>query len=164
MDCFHKIEVELEHPVDKHTRELLSVNIELLLDYCLRFYDRQFYTREKVNNDVLIQVRTAFKHLFRNEITSAGTTFRPGIFADKVFSFSEGLFRRLGEKRTGKTAQEYIQGKIIELSKEYILGSQARNQSDPYSCWDFPISPTFQSFVQNSKGCTPNEFRNRAMS
>ena len=55
MDCFHKIEVELEHPVDKHTRELLSVNIELLLDYCLRFYDRQFYTREKVNNDVLIR-------------------------------------------------------------------------------------------------------------
>ena len=81
MDCFHKIEVELEHPVDKHTRELLSVNIELLLDYCLRFYDRQFYTREKVNNDVLIR----FEQLSATGNHKCGDYLPSGILPTKFF-------------------------------------------------------------------------------
>ena len=96
MDCFHKIEVELEHPVDKHTRELLSVNIELLLDYCLRFYDRQFYTREKVNNDVLIRFEQLLNDYFRNGESQVRGL--PSVRYFDKFSFS-GLFRRLGEKR-----------------------------------------------------------------
>ena len=83
-------------------------------------------------------------------------------FADKVF-LSPGYFGDLVKKETGKTAQEYIQGKIIELSKEYILGSQLGISQIAYS-FGISISPTFQSFVQKLEGCTPNEFRNQAMS
>jgi len=52
-DCFAKIEYELQHAIDKHSRQLIVSNIELFLNYCTRFYDRQFITRENVNKGVL---------------------------------------------------------------------------------------------------------------
>ena len=162
MDCFHKIEVELEHPVDKHTRELLSVNIELLLDYCLRFYDRQFYTREKVNNDVLIRFEQLLNDYFRNGESQVRGLPSVRYFADKVF-LSPGYFGDLVKKETGKTAQEYIQGKIIELSKEYILGSQLGISQVAYSL-GFQYPQHFSRLFKKFEGCTPNEFRNQAMS
>lgn len=109
-----------------------------------------------------LSVRTAFKRLFpQRGITSAGTTFRQ-VFCRQSFSFS-GLFRRLGEKETGKTAQEYIQGKIIELSKEYILGSQLGISQIAYSL-GFQYPQHFSRLFKKLEGCTPNEFRNQAMS
>lgn len=162
MDCFHKIEVELEHPVDKHTRELLSVNIELLLDYCLRFYDRQFYTREKVNNDVLIRFEQLLNDYFRNGESQVRGLPSVRYFADKVF-LSPGYFGDLVKKETWKTAQEYIQGKIIELSKEYILGSQLGISQVAYSL-GFQYPQHFSRLFKKFEGCTPNEFRNQAMS
>ena len=53
VDCLNKIDAELHHPVDGHTKRLLCASIELLLDYCVRFYERQFITRSNVNSDVL---------------------------------------------------------------------------------------------------------------
>ncbi|WP_317162873.1 hypothetical protein [Sphingobacteruim zhuxiongii] len=49
LDCFSKIEYELQHALDKHSKQLIISNIELFLNYCTRFYDRQFLTRENVN-------------------------------------------------------------------------------------------------------------------
>lgn len=103
-----------------------------------------------------LSVRTAFKRLFpQRGITSAGTTFRQ-VFCRQSFSFS-GLFRRLGEKETGKTAQEYIQGKIIELSKEYILGSQLGISQIAYSL-GFQYPQHFSRLFKNSKGVLRTSF------
>ena len=55
MDCLHKIEIELKHNIDKHSRRLICANIGLLLDYCMRFYERQFTTREEVNKDIIVR-------------------------------------------------------------------------------------------------------------
>ncbi|WP_337580810.1 AraC family transcriptional regulator, partial [Segatella sp.] len=52
-DVLSMIKQELEHPIDRHSRELIVSNIELLLNYCLRFYDRQFITREEINHSVV---------------------------------------------------------------------------------------------------------------
>lgn len=52
-DVLSMISQELEHPIDRHSRELIVSNIELLLNYCLRFYDRQFITREEINHSVV---------------------------------------------------------------------------------------------------------------
>ena len=157
MDCLHKIQLELEYPVDKHSKELLSVNIELLLDYCLRFYDRQFYTREKVNSDIL--------HKFEynlNDYFQSGEPQRNGLpsvkyFADKVF-LSPGYFGDLIKKETGRTAQEYIQNKIIDLSKEYILGTERSIGEIAYSL-GFQYPQHFCRLFKKYVGCTPNSFR-----
>ena len=51
IDCMKKIEYELQQAIDKHSKTLITNNIELLLNYCVRFYDRQFVTRSHVNKD-----------------------------------------------------------------------------------------------------------------
>ena len=59
MDCLQKIAIELNHAIDRHSRRLICTNIRLLLDYCMRYYERQFETRNKVNNDIIVR----FEHL-----------------------------------------------------------------------------------------------------
>ena len=157
MDCLHKIQLEMEYPVDRHSKELLSVNIELLLDYCLRFYDRQFHTREKVNSDILRKFEQHLNEYFRNGESQKNGLPSVRFFAEKAY-LSPGYFGDLIKKETGKTAQEYIQSKIIDLSKQYLLGTQQSIGEIAYSLgFQYPqhFSRLFKSYV----GCTPNEFR-----
>lgn len=66
IDCMEKIRIELQYPIDKHSKSLIIDNIKLLLDYCIRFYDRQFITRENVNKDIL----TRFENLLEDYFSS----------------------------------------------------------------------------------------------
>ena len=63
LECMEKIRTELQHPIDKHSKSLITDNIKLLLDYCIRFYDRQFITRENVNHDILTRFESQQKTL-----------------------------------------------------------------------------------------------------
>lgn len=157
MDCLHKIEYELSYPVDKHSRGLLSVQIELVLDYCLRFYDRQFCTRAKVNSDIL----TRFERLL-NEYYDCKESKQNGLpsvryFADKV-CLSPGYFGDLIKRETGRTAQEYIQRKIIDLSKRQLLGTGQSISEVAYSL-GFQYPQHFIRLFKREVGCTPGEFK-----
>lgn len=66
LDCLEKIQNELKHAIDRLSKRLLAINIELLLDYCLRFYERQFITREPVNHDVLTRFETLLDDYFQS--------------------------------------------------------------------------------------------------
>ena len=66
LDCFAKIEFELKQPIDKHSKKLITSNVELFLNYCERFYDRQFLTRDHVNKGILAK----FEDLLNNYFTS----------------------------------------------------------------------------------------------
>ncbi len=156
-DCLHKIEYELSYPVDKHSRELLSVHIELILDYCLRFYDRQFYTREKVNNDVLARFEQLLKEYFQSEKSRQNGLPSVRYFADKVF-LSPGYFGDLIKKETGRTAQEYIQQKIIDISKNQLLSTDYSIGEIAYSL-GFQYPQHFIRLFKRETGCTPGEFR-----
>ena len=157
MDCLHKIQLEMEFPVDRHSKELLSVNIELLLDYCLRFYDRQFHTREKVNSDILRKFEQHLNEYFRNGESQKNGLPSVRFFAEKAY-LSPGYFGDLIKKETGKTAQEYIQSKIIDLSKQYLLGTQQSIGEIAYSL-GFQYPQHFSRLFKRYVGCTPNEFR-----
>lgn len=157
MDCLHKIQLEMEYPVDRHSKELLSVNIELLLDYCLRFYDRQFHTREKVNSDILRKFEQHLNEYFRNGASQKNGLPSVRFFAEKAY-LSPGYFGDLIKKETGKTAQEYIQSKIIDLSKQYLLGTQQSIGEIAYSL-GFQYPQHFSRLFKRYVGCTPNEFR-----
>ena len=157
MDCLHKIQLEMEYPVDRHSKELLSVNIELLLDYCLRFYDRQFHTREKVNSDILRKFEQHLNEYFRNGESQKNGLPSVRFFAEKPY-LPPGYFGDLIKKETGKTAQEYIQSKIIDLSKQYLLGTQQSIGEIAYSL-GFQYPQHFSRLFKRYVGCTPNEFR-----
>lgn len=122
VDLLHRIQEEMEYPIDQHSRDLLCAYIELFLDYCLRFYDRQFLTRSKVNSDILQR----FEYLLHDYFES-GKAIRLGLpsvayFADQV-CLSANYFGDLIKKETGKTAQEYIQLILVDEAKKQLLGS-----------------------------------------
>ena len=108
MDCLNKIQAELEHAIDKHSRRLITANIGVLLDYCLRFYDRQFVTRNQQNNDIIVRFERLLDEYFDGPMPQQEGLPSVKYFADKVF-LSPNYFGDMIRKQTGKTASEYIQ-------------------------------------------------------
>ena len=67
IECMEKVRTELQYPIDKHSKSLIIDNIKLLLDYCIRFYDRQFITRENANKDVLTRFESLLDDYFSSD-------------------------------------------------------------------------------------------------
>lgn len=156
LDCLRNIKTELVHPVDKLSKRLIARNIQLLLDYCMRFYERQFITRAVANKGILSRFETLLDEYFGNIQQDNGLpTVR--YFADKV-CLSSNYFGDLIKKETGKTAQEYIQNKIVDLAKEKILGT-GKNVSQIAYELGFQYPQHFNRLFKKSVGCTPNEYR-----
>ena len=157
MDCLEKIEMELQHPIDKHSKRLISRNIELLLDYCMRFYERQFITRSESNKSVLVKFEALLDDYFQSD--KPQTDGLPSIkyFADKVF-LSPNYFGDLIKKETGKSAQEYIQTRMIDLAKEMIAGTEKTVSQIAYEL-GFQYSQHFNRIFKKNVGYTPGEYR-----
>lgn len=157
MDCFEHIQQDLEYPIDSHSKQIISTKIELLLNYCLRFYERQFITRELENRDVLQK----FEYLI-NEYLSSDLPQDIGLptvkyFAGKVH-LSTNYFGDLIKKETGKSAQEYIQFKIIERAKDQIANTKLTMSEIAYSL-GFGYPQHFGRVFKKNVGITPNEYR-----
>lgn len=156
-DCFAKIQAELEHGIDKHSRQLIVMNIELLLGYCMRFYERQFITREVANRDILQKFESLIHEYFRGDIPSVSGVPSVAYFADKVH-LSSNYFGDLIKKETGKSAQEYIQFFVIEHAKDLIIGSNKTMSEIAYSL-GFAYPQHFSRLFKRETGMTPNEYR-----
>lgn len=157
MDCLSKIEQELHHAIDRHSRQLIAMNIELLLNYCLRFYERQFITREVVNKDILQR----FEQLIDSYLAD-GSAERLGLptvryFADKI-CLSPNYFGDLIKKETGRSAQEYIQFKIIEAAKDIIVSTEQTMSEVAYSL-GFAYPQHFGRAFKKQTGMTPVQYR-----
>lgn len=162
VDCLAKIKRELVHPIDRLSKRLIARNIQLLLDYCMRFYDRQFYTREIPNKDVLTRFEVLLDNYFHNEnVREAGL---PSVkyFADKVF-LSPNYFGDLMKKMTGKSPQEYIQNKIIDTAKEMLLGTE-KPVGQIADDLGFQYSQHFSRVFKKHVGLSPNEYRRQQAS
>lgn len=157
LDCLEKIRMELRHAIDKHTKGLIATNIELLLDYCMRFYERQFVTREDMNLDILAR----FERLLDDYLTG-GAAAREGLpsvryFASKI-CLSPNYFGDLVKKETGKSAQEYIQLKMIDAAKEGLLDPNKTIGQVAYEL-GFQYPQHFVRFFKRHVGYTPREYR-----
>lgn len=160
-DYMEKIVRELQHPIDKFSKSLIISNIEVLLNYCMRFYERQFITREDMNHDALAR----FEQLLEDYLYS-GSAMTEGIptvryFADKI-CLSPNYFGDLVKQETGKTAQEYIQLKMIAIAKERML-DPAGTIKQIAGLLGFQHPQHFVRFFKRQEGCTPKEFRNKIM-
>ncbi len=158
MDCFSKISFELEHAVDKHSKKLIASNIELLLNYCDRFYNRQFITRENVNKGILGKFEDQLNSYF-----SSNKPFKYGLpsvayFADELH-LSANYLGDVMKKETGKSAQEHIQLKLISLAKDLILESE-KSVSEIASQLGFKYPQHFNRMFKKATGQTPVEYRN----
>jgi AraC family transcriptional regulator, transcriptional activator of pobA len=159
LECFRKIQYELSHAIDKHSRKLIVANIELFLDYCSRFYDRQFLTRDVVHHDVLQR----FEALLQDYFVSAQSEVKgiPTVaYLAAQLHLSPNYFGDLVKKETGRTAQEYIQEKLILAAKEKMY-DPAKSVSEVAYELGFKYPQHFTRFFKQQVGVTPNEFRTK---
>lgn len=157
LDLFTKIQYELECAIDKHSKKLIVSNIELFLDYCVRFYDRQFITREKVHKGTLERFETLLNEYYQSD--KPETIGLPSVaYCANELNLSAGYFGDLIKKETGKTAQEYIQSKVIDMAKEKIFDlNKSVNQIAHELGFKYPQH--FTRLFKQRVGCTPNEYR-----
>ena len=157
MDCLGKIRIELSRPVDRLSKRIIARNIQLLLDYCMRFYERQFITRSTVNRDIITKFENLLDGYFQDTLPQTEGLPTVKYFADKV-CLSPNYFGDLIKKETGKTAQEYIKDKIIDLANEMIIGTDKTVSEIAYEL-GFQYSQHFNRIFKKNVGCTPVEYR-----
>ena len=160
-DYIEKIVRELQHPIDKFSKSLIISNIEVLLNYCMRFYERQFITREDMNHDALARFERLLDDYLYSDMAAKEGIPTVKYFADKI-CLSPNYFGDLVKQETGKTAQEYIQLKMIAVAKERMLDPAGTIKRIAESL-GFQHPQHFVRFFKRQEGCTPKEFRNRMM-
>lgn len=158
LECFDKIAYEISQPIDKHSKRLIVNNIQLFLDYCVRFYDRQFITREQLNIGTLEQFEKELNSYFKTDKPQTIGLPSVAYFADALH-LSANYFGDLIKKETGKSAQEYIQLKVMSLAKDRILDS-TKSVSDVAYELGFKYPQHFTRMFKKSMGISPSEFRN----
>ncbi|MBP5524283.1 MAG: helix-turn-helix transcriptional regulator [Paludibacteraceae bacterium] len=150
------IDQELHRGIDKHTRELIVSNIELLLNYCLRFYDRQFITREEINHSVVKKFLSMLDEYITTKAESEGL---PTVawFADKC-CLSNGYFGTLIKTETGRTAKDIINDHLLVKSKE-LLQSDLLTVAQVSQRLGFEYPQHFVRFFKALTGHTPSQWR-----
>lgn len=157
LDCFSKIEYELQHAIDKHSKKLIVSNIELFLNYCSRFYDRQFITRDNAHRGILERFEKLLNDYFLSD--KPQTIGLPSVaYAAGELHLSTNYFGDLIKKETGKTAQEYIQTKVIDLAKERIF-DPSRSVSEVAYELGFKYPQHFTRLFKQKTGHSPHEYR-----
>ncbi len=157
IDCLLKIDYELRQSIDTHSKTLIANNIELLLNYCMRFYDRQFITRSNVNKDILQKFENLLNEYFSSEIPQRLGLPTVKYCAEKIH-LSANYFGDLIKKETGKSAQEYIQLKLIDIAKERVFDTSKSIGEIAYEL-GFKHSQHFSRMFKNETGYTPNQYR-----
>lgn len=156
-DCFSKIEYELQHAVDKHSKRLIVSNIELFLNYCVRFYDRQFITRDKAHSGILERFEALLNDYFKSDKPQAAGLPSVAYCAGEL-TISANYFGDLVKKETGKSAQEFIQDKLISMAKEKIFEINKSIGEIAYEL-GFKYPQHFTRLFKQKTGMSPNEYR-----
>ena len=158
LDCFSKIEYELDRDMDKHSKKLIVSNVELFLDYCMRFYDRQFITRDDVHKGILEKFNNLINDYFKtNKQQEIGV---PSIaYCAAQLNLSSNYFGDLIKKETGHSAQDYLLNKIIDMAKEKIFDHNKSVSEIAYEL-GFKYPQHFTRLFKQRVGNTPNEYRN----
>ncbi len=150
------IDQELHRSIDRHSRELIVSNIELLLNYCLRFYDRQFITREEINHSVVRKFSSLLDSYLADNAENEGLP-TVAYFADKC-CYSPKYFGELVKTETGRTARDFINGRILSAAKK-LLSDETLSIAQLSQRLGFEYPQHFVRFFKAHTGATPSEYR-----
>lgn len=157
IDCLKKIDDEINNGTDKHSNTIIASAIELFLNYCNRFYDRQFITRKKANKDILSRFEELLDEYFASNKPQSYGTPSVAYFAEQLH-LSANYFGDLIKKETGKSAQEYVQQKIMGTAKD-MLANPEKSVSEIAYALGYQYPQYFSRAFKKVVGCTPNEYR-----
>jgi AraC-like DNA-binding protein len=157
-ECVQKIQTELQENIDVHSQYIIVSTIELLLNYCSRFYGRQMITRSQTNKSIIAQIETILNNYFAE--TNIKEQGLPSVkfLAEKV-NLSPSYLSDLLKKETGKNAQEHIHFYLIEQAKTYLINTD-KNISEIAYCLGFEYPQYFNKLFKQKTGKTPMEYRN----
>lgn len=158
LEFLDRIRAELEYPVDRHSAEIVTSHIQLLLDYLTRFYERQFITRRKVNSDILGRFEKALKDYYADGYANEGT---PSVsYFAELFNLTPGYFGDMVKKETGKTAHEILSLYIIETAKHRLADT---NDDISIIAYDlgFQYPQHFTRTFKRITGLNPSQFRDK---
>lgn len=158
-DVLDMIQQELHRSIDKHSKELIVSNIELLLNYCLRFYDRQFVTREEINHTVVKKFTSLLDEYIEKKAEQEGLP-TVAYFADKC-CYSPKYFGELVKTEMGKTAKEFINERVLRNAKQ-LLEDESLTITRVSERLGFEYPQHFVRFFKAQTGRTPSEYRKSA--
>jgi len=157
-DCLQNIRREISMNLDTHSHNLILTNLELMLSYCSRFYDRQFLTRAKVSNNIAERFERMLNDYFAQE-----TPIESGIPDVKYFAsrlnLSANYLSDLLSKYTGKSTQEHIHLKLIDKAKSLLWSTQSSIAEIAYDL-GFEHPSHFTKLFKARTGYSPRAFRN----
>lgn len=156
-DCVQNIENELQENIDSHSQNLIVTNIELLLNYCLRYYGRQFITRKSGNSNTVAQVEQLLKAYFKSDKLNEVGLPTVKYLADNVH-LSASYLTDLLKKETGMSAQDHIHYHIIEEAKNILMNTDNSVSEVAYAL-GFEYPQYFSKLFKQKTGHTPVEFR-----
>lgn len=156
-DCVEKIRKEYTQNIDKHTQTVIQNNIELLLSYCDRFYDRQFITRAKASHDIVQQFEKLLKDYFRKDSLS-GLGLPDVKYFASLLNLSANYLSDLLKRYTGKSTQEQIHLQLIEKAKT-LLWSSDKPISEIAFDLGFEHPSHFTKIFKTKTGKSPKEYR-----
>lgn len=151
------IKTEYKSNIDTFSQDVIVSHIELLLNYCNRFYNRQFITRKKINNDILAKFESHLKHYFTGEEGLHKGLPEVQYFSDKLFVSSQYLSDLL-KQLTGMTTQQHIHNQVIELAKEKLAQTNLSVSEIAFEL-GFEYPQSFNKLFKNKTGMSPGEYR-----
>jgi AraC-like DNA-binding protein len=156
-ECVQKIQMELQENIDVHSQYIMVSTIELLLNYCLRFYGRQMITRSQTNKSIIAQIETILNNYFTETYVKEQGLPSVKFLADNV-NLSPSYLSDLLKKETGKNAQEHIHFYLIEQAKTYLVNTDKNINEIAYHL-GFEYPQYFNKLFKQKTGKTPLEYR-----
>jgi len=154
-----KIEQEYQHIIDRHSQDLMISNIKLLLDYCTRYYDRQFYTRTNLNKDFVSRSEKLLHDYYQSELPLEQGV--PSVkYCGEAMHMSGHYLSDLLRKETGRSAQDHIYAFLIDKAKTRLLGSAESISQVAYSL-GFEYPNHFSKLFKAKTGLSPAAYRNQ---
>lgn len=156
LEGLERIKKEIEHPVDKHTAEIVTSHIQVLLDYLTRFYERQFITRRKVNSEVIEKFESVLNDYYKSGKAKQGI---PSVnYFAGIVNLTPGYFGDLVKRETGLTPQDIISQRIVLYAKQRLSTTSDDISIIAYDL-GFQYPQHFSRMFRRMTGMTPTQFR-----